>query len=339
MAGSRRESSAELTLDCGLEVVPEARRFAEAALAERGTERAGDLVSDTEFVVTELVTNAALHGEPPIVLRIDASPQRVRVEVADAGLALPVQVTQRPDAMTGRGLSFVAALSSRWGVAPRRPGKVVWAELTSGPERTLWRVAPEIDRDAILDAWPDRDGEPAPRFGVRLPAVPTALLLAAKSHIDNVVREMSLLQGGSASKSEQLPESVKRLIEAVTVDFAEARTEIKRQALDAASQGIQLVDLELRLPASAAGAGERYLAALDEADRYARSARLLTLAAPTSHRVLRRWYVRSIVHQLRALARGDTPAETEPFALALAAEVDRLARLKGAASRAGIPTY
>ncbi|MFD7838328.1 ATP-binding protein [Streptomyces sp. NPDC059761] len=29
----------------------------------------------------------------------------------------------------GRGLLLVASLAERWGVGPRRPGKVVWCEL------------------------------------------------------------------------------------------------------------------------------------------------------------------------------------------------------------------
>jgi hypothetical protein len=168
---------------------------------------------------------------------------------------------------------------------------------------------------------------------VRLQGIPTQLLLAAKTQIDNVVREMSLVRSGNLPITEDLSGSVTRLIEAVTVDFAEARTEIKRQALDADAQGRLLTDLELHLPAETADAGERYLAALDEADRYARSARLLTLAAPASHRVFRRWYVRSVVDQLRALARSEAAPQPVPFAVVLCAEVDRLARLEDVATR------
>jgi hypothetical protein len=157
--------------------------------------------------------------------------------------------------------------------------------------------------------------------------VPTELLLAAKTHIDNVIREMSMLGVGRAN-GEPLSQSMSRLIEAATIDFAEARTEVKRQALQAEANGSSVTHLELLLPVDVADAGERYLAALEEADRHARSARLLTITAPSSHRVLRQWYVRSIVDQLRALERGGTPSEPEPFAAALAAEVDRLSHLE-----------
>ncbi len=323
---------AELVLGREPEAARLARRFAKRSLVGWPDY----LIGDVELVVAELVSNATLHGEPPVVISLSASAGQVRVAVEDSGRALPIEVMQRSDAMTGRGLSLIAALASSWGVEAGRSGKVVWAEFDFGPERTHSRAEPNIDRDAILAAWPDEDDEPAPRYAVRLPGIPTELLLAAKTHIDNVVREMSLLRSGGEPPGEPLSGSATALIEAVTADFAEARTEIKRQALDAAAQGRPVTDLELRLPAETADAGERYLAALDEADRYARSARLLTLAPPASHRVLRQWYVRAIVDQLRAAVRGDTPAEPEPLGAVLAGEVNRLAGLEDAAIRLGL---
>jgi anti-sigma regulatory factor (Ser/Thr protein kinase) len=319
----------ELTLDSALDEARVARRFVKMSLVGL----ADDLISDVELVVTELVTNAALHGQPPVVMRLSRSLDRVEIEVEDAGRGLPVEVRPRSDGMTGRGLSLVAALSSAWGVRAGRTGKVVWAEFVFGPERTLSRAAPDIDRDAILAAWPDEGHRTARRYTVRLEGIPTQLLLDAKTHIDNVVREMSLLRGASTPISEQLSGSATRLIEAVTIDFAEARTEIKQQAIEAAAEGRPVADLELHLPAEAAGAGERYLAALDETDRHARSARLLTLAAAPSHRVLRHWYIGAVAEQLRAMAAGHTPSEPAPLAAVLAREVDRLSQLEDVAAR------
>ncbi len=318
----------EMILDAKPDAVRMARRFAKTSL----TGQDEDLVADVELVIAELVSNAALHGQPPVLISLAVSSGRVRVEVEDSGRVLPMEVLQRNDGMTGRGLSLVAALTSSWGAEARGAGKVVWAEFAIGVERTKWRAAPAIDREAILAAWGDEESEQAPRYAVRLPGVPTELLLAAKTHIDNVVRELSLLRSAGTQPGD-LSASATRLIEAVTTDFAEARTEIKRQALDAAAEGLAIVDLELHLPAAAAGAGERYLAALDEADRWARSAHLLTLAPPASHRVFRQWYVGSVVTQLRATARGDAPPSPEPLAAVLADEVDRLSRLEDVATR------
>ena len=303
------------------ELARQARRYVGRVLSGVPDE----LQADAELVVSELVTNSVLHGESPIVVRVRQSGDRVRIEVEDAGRNLPMMVSQRSDAMTGRGLPLVAAVASGWGVEPASPGKVVWAELGVTPASSATDTAPAMDRDAILDSWPDLDDDDNPvRYTLRLGSVPTGLLLSAKAHIDNVVREFSLMRS-AAEGTQELPPAMARLIATVTTDFADARAEIKRQALDSAAKGRSSTDLELHLPLEAADAGERYLAALDDADRYARAARLLTLAPPPSHRKFRQWYVSSLVDQLRAIAAGETPAEPIPFAEILSQEIDYLA--------------
>lgn len=284
-----------------------------------------ELQADAELVVSELATNSVLHGESPVVVRVRRSGDRVRIEVEDAGRNLPMMVSQRSDAMTGRGLPLVAAVASGWGVEPANPGKVVWAELDVTPATTGMNAVPEMDREAILESWPDLEDQESPvRYTLRLGSVPTGLLLSAKAHIDNVVREFSLMRNAAEGTGE-LPPAMTRLIETVTTDFADARAEIKRQALDSAAKGQSSTDLELHLPLDAADAGERYLAALDDADQYARAARLLTLAPPPSHRKFRQWYVSALVNQLRAIAAGENPAEPVPFAEILSQEIDHLA--------------
>lgn len=341
-------TAAELTLGREADAVPKARRFVGSSFAGE----APGTVHAVELVVTELVTNSLLHGEPPVSVRLIHLGESIRVEVEDAGPHLPVVGVNNLESMTGRGLALVAALSSAWGVDPgRRSGKVVWAELpgdgaVTGPEdgrrdgddagpagagagtgrRKAVRPL-EIAPGAITPSRLLRDSEP--RYMVRLDGVPTALLLSAKAHIDSVVRELTLLRGGERSRGADLPPALASLVETVTGEFGEARTEIKRQALAASARGDVATNLELRLPLSYADAAERYLAALDEADRYARSARLLTLAPPMSHRAFRRWYVGSLVEQLRAIAAGLTPEPPQPLSMFLAAELDQMERELG----------
>jgi anti-sigma regulatory factor (Ser/Thr protein kinase) len=84
----------------------------------------------TLLLVSELVTNALVHGRPPLELRVTSSDDRVRVEVHDAaGEQTPALRFPPPDAPDGRGIEIVAALSSRWGSAPSKHGKVVWFEV------------------------------------------------------------------------------------------------------------------------------------------------------------------------------------------------------------------
>ncbi|MCL2733300.1 MAG: ATP-binding protein [Actinomycetia bacterium] len=116
------------------------RRVAEARQATRKALEAWRIPSDAAeavvLVVSELVTNAIRHAKAPadrrIGLRITRpAPDRVRVEVADAGTAVPRLRTPLDDDESSRGLPLVAALSTRHGVCPRRDGvgKTVWAEV------------------------------------------------------------------------------------------------------------------------------------------------------------------------------------------------------------------
>jgi anti-sigma regulatory factor (Ser/Thr protein kinase) len=84
----------------------------------------------TLLLVSELVTNALLHGRPPLELRVAAIEGKVRVEVHDAaGDRPPARAFPPPDAPHGRGIEIVAALANRWGSAPSPLGKVVWFEV------------------------------------------------------------------------------------------------------------------------------------------------------------------------------------------------------------------
>ncbi|MGN6473191.1 MAG: ATP-binding protein [Mycobacteriales bacterium] len=307
--------AAELQVKPGLDGVRAARRLTTATLQSLPD----SLASDAELVVTELVTNAVLHGQPPISLRVQGRRDRVRIEVLDAGIEMPLRVQNSSDNMTGRGLAVVESLTCAWGVEPADAGKRVWAELGRARRKSLRRVARGNPDGVQVTQSPDT----APRYETHLGWVPTDLLVAAKAHIDNIVRELALMQA-PADDEIKLPSETITLLARVTEDFAEARNEIKRQALEAMRRGEVFTDLTLHLPVSAATAGLRYLAALDEADRQARAARLLTIAAPPSHRVFREWYVRALVDRLRAASRGAPPPAIMTFSLVLANELDRV---------------
>jgi len=98
----------------------------DASLAGLGA----DLISDVQLVVTELVTNAYVHGKPPVRFELcDPSGHGVlRVEVTDAGPDMPE--VRHPDVTEshGRGLLLVRAYTTRWGVTTFTGGKTVWAE-------------------------------------------------------------------------------------------------------------------------------------------------------------------------------------------------------------------
>jgi putative methionine-R-sulfoxide reductase with GAF domain len=85
--------------------------------------------TDLTLLVSELVTNACVHGAEPIRVRLDVDRGRVRVEVEDGSPMMPE--VQRPDGRStiGRGLVIVESLSRAWGAERVGTGKVVWAEV------------------------------------------------------------------------------------------------------------------------------------------------------------------------------------------------------------------
>ncbi|MHB1911657.1 MAG: SpoIIE family protein phosphatase [Acidimicrobiales bacterium] len=293
-----------------------------------------ELASDAELVVSELVTNAVLHGGGCQGVRVSAVPGGVRVEVSDAKMQAPVLGFASPTGMTGRGLRMAASVASAMGVEAAGDGKVVWAEITQGNPML---VSGSRDDEDLLARWGEDLVPPRPprlRHHLVLGEVPTDFLIGAKSHVDNLVREFTLAASGARSgMSEEVVPHLASLIEVVVNRFSEARDSIKRQALAAAAAGRSHTVLELDLDADAADAGEEYLIALDSVDAYCRAARLLTLETPPQHRVFRHWYVEELVSQLRALARGEAPGPVLPFEKRLIQEMEEVAKARHAAER------
>ena len=97
-----------------------------------------ELVDSAGLLVSELVTNAIRHAEPPISLLIARpSTDMLRVEVADHS-SDPPEADLYPDTETpgGRGLLIVDSFATRWGYQPVGNGKIVWFELASKPATT-----------------------------------------------------------------------------------------------------------------------------------------------------------------------------------------------------------
>ncbi|THC42706.1 ATP-binding protein [Streptomyces sp. A1499] len=115
--------------------VPAARAFAAGALVDWGID--GERADDVTLCVSELATNALLHGVPPgrgFRLHLSHTGGVLRVEVHDSGGGWPRCGGAEDADESGRGLLLVAALSDKWGVTERDPGKVVWAEFGTRTE-------------------------------------------------------------------------------------------------------------------------------------------------------------------------------------------------------------
>lgn len=87
-----------------------------------------DLITDAQLVVSELVTNAVMHGAGDIELRLDLADGALSVCVCDGGRAEPQRRGPGTTAEGGRGLALVAMLTQDWGFRPDGTGgKEVWA--------------------------------------------------------------------------------------------------------------------------------------------------------------------------------------------------------------------
>ena len=122
----RAVHEASLTLPAELKSVSQARRFLRDVLEE--WEVAGfDLAAPT--VLTELVTNAALHARSAYTVHLRVEPDGLLVEVTDSSPALPQARHYGTGATTGRGIALVEALSAAWGVQSSPTGKTVWCRV------------------------------------------------------------------------------------------------------------------------------------------------------------------------------------------------------------------
>jgi serine phosphatase RsbU (regulator of sigma subunit)/PAS domain-containing protein/anti-sigma regulatory factor (Ser/Thr protein kinase) len=105
-------------------VVADARAGASRQLRTWGL---GELAATTELVVSELVTNAIRHAEPPIQLRMILDDALI-CEVSDASSTAPhLRRAHRLDE-GGRGLLLVAHLTERWGTRHTPTGKIIWTK-------------------------------------------------------------------------------------------------------------------------------------------------------------------------------------------------------------------
>ncbi|MGK5531088.1 tetratricopeptide repeat protein [Streptomyces sp. URMC 129] len=109
-----------------------AREFTSATLAEWGL---SDRRDDARLCVSELATNALLHGAPTggeFSVRLDADADWLRIAVRDTGGGRPEPRAFGPDGDGGRGLALIAELADAYGYTEHAVGKTVWLAFKVG---------------------------------------------------------------------------------------------------------------------------------------------------------------------------------------------------------------
>ena len=154
-----RHSAAEPTGAEPLAPGPRGALQARRWVAGRSRRSVGpELRDNAELALSEVVTNAILHGRPPVTVRLRGTASHPRVEVRDASPEQPafpeVEVGQEflGDLPTfGRGLAIVASTSEAWGAERDGEGKLVWFVPSTTP--------PARRRPECCQGWEDEVDE------------------------------------------------------------------------------------------------------------------------------------------------------------------------------------
>jgi anti-sigma regulatory factor (Ser/Thr protein kinase) len=93
-----------------------------------------ETVEELILITSELVTNAFLHGRPPVDLRLRRSGTEVVLEVQDRAAVRPRRRLAHEDDEHGRGMLIVSTLADSWGTRSIGTGKSVWCTRTVDAE-------------------------------------------------------------------------------------------------------------------------------------------------------------------------------------------------------------
>jgi anti-sigma regulatory factor (Ser/Thr protein kinase) len=130
------EAEFEATLARTADAPRAARRLVREWLPD---DLAGEKLERIQLLVSELVTNAVVHGRGQITVRAELDEDRLLVEVIDDGDGFERIVREREfESVGGRGLAIVDVLAGRWGI--HEGTTHVWFELE--------RPGPRLGRDS-----------------------------------------------------------------------------------------------------------------------------------------------------------------------------------------------
>lgn len=263
-----------------------------------------DIVGPAEVGVSELVTNAILHGTAPITVRVRGTRAHPRVEIRDASVRPPtvnVQMTDEENLLAtfGRGLGLVALHSAAWGAELTPEGKIVWFEPSDEPpdEELTGEV---FDLDQTVQERIEEAGLPDHPVRVRFVDLPVPLYLEFRRRYYELSRELRLLalaHGHTYPVATELSEIFLR---------AEKERRLTRgiQHLERAlASGKEHATFELLVPETMPETMTKLLATLERADQFCREQRLLVLAATPQQAKLQRWYLSEFQRQ----AAGEEP--------------------------------
>lgn len=307
-----------LSLEPGPRSASEARRWAVSTCQKLGRD---DLTECAELAISELVTNAVLHGQPPVQLLLRGTPEHPRFEVHDAS-TIPPQPAGPSDGLdlgdlgladfdgiddfdeeqlsslltVGRGLDIVARASAAWGAEVEEDGKAVWFE-----------PAPELAEDVGADFQLTQAAVPAAenhtragQIAVQVNGVPVSAFTRFQRHFRDLRREIRLL---ALAHEDDYP-LAKVLSDHFDALETPMRANLGREQVETArEEGREDLDLRLRMTPEVARQIGGLIDLLDAADEFSRASRLLTAARPAEQRAFQIWFL----GEFRRQAAGAAP--------------------------------
>jgi anti-sigma regulatory factor (Ser/Thr protein kinase) len=300
-----------LPLEPDPESVRKARAWVRDVLSRLQRE---DIVGPAEVGVSELVTNAILHGAPPISVRVRGTRDHPRVEIRDASVRPPtvnVEMTEEENLLAtfGRGLGLVALHSAAWGAELTPEGKVVWFEPSDEPPDDDDLSGEVFDLDQTVQDRIAAAGLPDNPVRVQIVDLPVAIYTRWRRRYYELGRELRLLalaHGHTYPVATDLSEI-----------FLQAEKERRltrgiQQFERALTSGRDRVTFELLVPESMPETMARLTATLERADEFCREQRLLVLAATPLEKRLQEWFLGEFGRQ----AAGEEPLPwTGPVAM------------------------
>ena len=300
-----------LSLGSGPRGVQDARRWVSATFADIGRT---DLSECAELGVSELVTNALLHGVPPIYVAVRGTREHPRVEVRDRSADKPIL----PDPIDhddldaalltfGRGLNIVARASDAWGAEIEDDGKIVWFTPAA-------HFSDTGNEGVITGVTDEESGVPAGGDAVTLDIrnVPVTAYTAFQRHYRELRREVRLL----ALAHEQEYPLAKSLSDLFGTLEKPLRQDLGAEQVDAAeAAGETHLDLAVVMHRADAAKVERLIELLDLADAFCREERLLSLARSPEQVAFQKWFLGEVVRQSDGalpIAWASTVAPTVP---------------------------
>jgi hypothetical protein len=271
-----------------------ARSWVSKVLEEIGRD---DLVEAAELGVSELVTNALIHSQPPLSVRVRGTVDHPRIEVVDSSPVPPHRPAVAPEpedvddfnlTTFGRGLDLVAMMSTRWGSDLAHDGrsKSVWFEPTDQATATEAHIDGEI-----FDFDPQGGDSPevaaGPRMRVDLLGVPARLFGELRRYHFEVRRELRLL---AMTAPDDYPIAT-RITEVFLQADRERRSAAGVSQLDQAiADGLERVDLRYAVPVSTPRTMALIRDLLDEVYHAFSREHLLALRPPEVLLQLQTWY-------------------------------------------------